>query len=97
MASNTTINMGNDEFIPYIRKNTENCNITNDDLGKFIWLWQKERGGQKTHGGKKQPCLWDKDAQQTDKYHLPYTATQFSFERSLLPGLYTFLDDLARK
>ena len=97
MAANTTINMGNDEFILYIRKNTENCSITNDDLGKLIWLWIEARGGQKTYGGKKQPCFWGKDAQHTDKYHLPYTATQFSFERSLLPELYTFLDELARK
>ncbi len=77
MASSSVIKMGNDEFILYIRKKQKPCSITNDDLGKYIWIWLKKRGGQKTFKGKKQPCLWGKDAANRDKENLPYTATHF--------------------
>jgi hypothetical protein len=33
------IQMGNDEFILYIRKTSINCNLFNNDLGKKIWEW----------------------------------------------------------
>jgi hypothetical protein len=95
MASTSEIKMGNDEFILYIRKTSKICSITNDDLGKYIWIWLKERGANKTYGGKKQLCLWGKDAANRDKDNLPYTATQFEFDRNLLPDLYNYLDELA--
>lgn len=95
MANNSTINMGNDEFILYIRKKATNCSISNDDLGKYIWLWLEKRGAVKSFKGKPQPCLWGKDADNRDKDMLPYNATQFSFQRDLLPELYTYLDELA--
>ena len=96
MESSSLIKMGNDEFILYIRKTSKTCSITNDDLGKYTWVWLKERGANKTHRGKKQPCLWGKDAANRDKDNLPYTATQFSFNRDLLPELYSYLDELAK-
>lgn len=97
MAANTKINMGNDEFILYIRKKATNCSISNDDLGKQIWLWLEKRGAVKTFCGKPQACLWGKDAANRDKDMLPYTATQFSFDRNLLLDLYVHLDDLAQQ
>lgn len=97
MVANTKINMGNDEFILYIRKKMTICSISNDDLGKQIWLWLEKKGAVKTFEGKPQACLWGKDASNRDKDMLPYTATQFSFDRNLLPVLYAHLDDLAQQ
>ncbi len=35
----TSIQMGNDEFILYIRKNHQKCATNNALLGKRIWEW----------------------------------------------------------
>ncbi|MFA8451181.1 MAG: hypothetical protein ACEPOW_10840 [Bacteroidales bacterium] len=58
MAKSSIINMGNDEFILYIRKKATSCNSSNDDLGKQIWLWLKKQGAIKLFEGKPQPYLW---------------------------------------
>lgn len=86
----TKIKMGNDEFILFIRKNSTSCNITNDRLGRLIWEWLRARGGIKII--EDQPCLWGENADNIDELGLPKTATQFSFDRSLLPDLFTYLD-----
>lgn len=41
-----------------------------------------------------QPCLWGPNATNMQDLGLPKTATQFEFERSLLPDLYVYLDSL---
>ena len=84
------ITMGNDEFILYIRKNSNTCNIKNDRLGRIIWKWLRDRGASKIISD--QPCLWGEKADNIDELGLPKTATQFSFDRSLLPDLYKYLD-----
>lgn len=84
--------MGNDEFILYIRKTSNNCTIPNDQLGKMIWIWLRERSAEKTEEDKQ--CLWGSSAANTDELHLPKTAAQFEFSRELLPDLYNYLDEL---
>lgn len=92
---NSTIHMGNDEFILYIRKISLTCSITNDDLGKYIWIWLRDRGAKKIN--EDVPCLWGKTAQNLDALKLPKTAAQFEFNRNLLPELYEYLDELAQR
>jgi transcriptional regulator with XRE-family HTH domain len=91
-----SIQMGNDEFILYIRKNYPNCATTNVDLGKRIWAWIKDNDATATKVGKEEavPCIWGDTAGNIGETKLPTWATQFSFERSLLPSLYDHLDAL---
>ncbi|MDD4575162.1 MAG: hypothetical protein PHI36_01920 [Bacteroidales bacterium] len=89
------ITMGNDEFILYIRKWHPNCKTSTQVLGKSIWIWLKEKKATKL---KEQPqhAYWVK-AEKVEIEMLPEHATQFEFERSLLPELYKFLDELGKK
>jgi hypothetical protein len=89
------ITMGNDEFILYIRKWHPNCKISTPQLGKSIWIWLRDKGAIKL---KEQPqhTYWVK-AEKVEIEMLPEHATQFEFKRSLLPELYTYLDELGRK
>jgi hypothetical protein len=52
----STITMGNDEFILYIRKNSNECSIKNDRLGRLIWEWLRDKGAIKIEEDK--PCHW---------------------------------------
>lgn len=92
----TRIQMGNDEFILYIRKNYRNCATSNVDLGKRIWMWIKERDATAAKVGKEEavPCIWGDTAANIGETKLPIRATQFQFERSLLTSLYDLLDAL---
>lgn len=87
------IEMGNDEFILYIRKTSE-CVKTNDHLGREIWKWLRDRGAVKLYNKKPQPCYWERIGQSIDEKKLPQDATQIEFDRVLLPELYNFLDIL---
>lgn len=93
----STITMGNDEFILYIRKNY-NCTLTNDRIGRLVWKWLKEnsKGINKTRDIERNiPCLWQNSgARKTYGYRLPRTASQMTLNRKILPKLYTFLDEL---
>ena len=95
---NTSIQMGNDEFILYIRKNHPDCAISNDDLGKKIWKWINESDAdvkaEKVRDD--EACLWGKDAANIGETKLPKTAAQFRFESTLLPSLYEHLDALGK-
>jgi hypothetical protein len=88
--------MGNDEFILYIRKNHPNCATSNDQLGKLIWKWIAERDAtaEQVGGGESVPCFWGVSAANIGDTKLPKMATQFQFERKLLPELYDHLDAL---
>ena len=92
----TSIQMGNDEFILYIRKNHPKCPTSNDQLGKRIWEWIKEHDttAAKAGSGESEPCLCSDTGAHLGETKLPYRATQFRFERSLLPSLYDLLDAL---
>ena len=94
-AMTTSIQMGNDEFILYIRKNHPDCATSNDALGKRIWKWTKESAAtaEEVSNGAV-PCIWGKTAAYLGETKLPQSATQFQFERSLLPSLYDLLDSL---
>lgn len=92
-----TITMGNDEFILYIRKNY-NCTLTNDRIGKLVWKWIQEnsKGINKSKDIERNvPCLWQiSRVRKTFGYRLPRAASQMTFQRNLLPKLYSFLDEL---
>jgi hypothetical protein len=84
--------MGNDEFILYIRKQNKKCDLTNDQLGKKIWEWLRDKAqGKEVKENMK--CLWGKNADNIGEKNLPYTATQFEFDRDKLSELYESLDD----
>lgn len=95
-----TITMGNDEFILYIRKNY-NCSLTNDRIGKMAWKWILEN----SKGISKEkdiirgvPCLWQvSKMRKTYGMRLPRAASQITFNRKLLPKLYSFLDEIGEK
>nr|WP_319401822.1 hypothetical protein [uncultured Carboxylicivirga sp.] len=93
-GTNTKIQMGNDEFILYIRKKYPNCNLKNDFIGKQIWIWLKNNDAVKIE--KNKPCVWGEEAQNINEEMLPKTATQFEFRRSILPELYIYIDDLVK-
>jgi hypothetical protein len=92
----TTIKMGNDEFILYIRKNHTSCTTTNDRLGKLMWEWIEKRDStaKQLNDGKSIPCSWSNTGAHISETKLPKTATQFEFERNLLPSLYEHLETL---
>lgn len=90
----STIRMGNDEFILYIRKWNPACMITNEQLGRQIWEWIEKNDRLKPRQLTREECVWGKEANNVSRDDLPYTATQFEFSRSLLPRLYDFLDSL---
>jgi transcriptional regulator with XRE-family HTH domain len=92
----TRIKMGNDEFILYIQKNHTNCTASNDRLGKLIWEWIERRDttAKQLNDGKSMPCSWTGTDAPIGETKLPKTATQFEFERNLLPELYDHLDAL---
>ena len=84
------ITMGNDEFILFIRKIFPQCQQTNAQLGKSIWIWIRDNAsGTKTVDD--QPCYWGDQTASVSDTQLPATATQFEFEISALPDLYRFL------
>ena len=92
----TAVQMGNDEFILYIRKNHTNCATSNDRLGRLIWEWIERRDAtaKQLNDGKSMPCSWTDTGAHIGETKLPKTATQFEFERNLLPELYDHLDAL---
>lgn len=92
----TTIKMGNDEFILYIRKWHSGCKISTKDLGKIIWLWIKEHDSAAEKVEEDKPCHWQTTpgSQNIEQTALPKTATQFKFNRNILPSLYTYLDQI---
>ena len=93
------ITMGNDEFILYIRKQYPNCQLNTKDLGRFIWEWILEHDLNAKQVIEDMPCIWETKTgtKNINEKKLPKTATQFVFERSLLPELYGYLDELASK
>jgi hypothetical protein len=93
---NLQITMGNDEFILYIRKNY-NCSITNPQLGKLIWIWIREQDANAQQIMKDQPCKWGDEFDTSEGTGLPKTATQFAFDRALLPELYNYLSILGQQ
>ena len=91
---NPKIKMGNDEFILYIRKASKSCSLINPDLGKKIWEWILLNDKGAIEDVKDEPCLLGDNTPNTGPKKLPGTATQFEFDRKLLPKLYTFPDTL---
>ncbi|KOO66058.1 hypothetical protein [Xylanibacter rarus] len=88
-----TIKMGNDEFILYCRKNGHGINKTTDQLGRLIWEWIRDKANGRQIENNKE-CLWGQNANNVSPTGLPYTATQFEFDRNKLPDLYDYLDTL---
>ncbi|MDX9791294.1 MAG: hypothetical protein RBT61_10725 [Candidatus Kapabacteria bacterium] len=84
------IQMGNDEFILYIRKNSHTTK-TNDVLGREIWNWIKKNDPTATEIIKNQDCHWGNSGSFIADDNLPKTSTQFEFDIRLLISLYPFL------
>lgn len=57
ITMNPKITMGNDEFILYIRKNY-NCNVSNPQLGKLIWVWIRYHDSNAQQTEKDKACKW---------------------------------------
>lgn len=88
----TTIQMGDDEFILYIRKNS-NCKTHTNVLGREISKWFKAKGILPIK--RDVDCYWEKIGAKIDEEYLPKTAAQFEFDRALLSDLYNELDRIA--
>lgn len=90
------IEMGNDEFILYIRKRYPANRTPNNQLGKRIWQWIRDQApsNEKPTDNGSMPCVWGSSGSFVGETALPANATQFTFDRALLPALYTFLDAL---
>jgi hypothetical protein len=91
-----TILLGNDEFILYIRKHHPACSLPNDALGRRIWVWIQTADPNATKTEEDAPCYWGGNGLFITEDRLPKTATQFSFQRTILPNLYDFLDSLGQ-
>ena len=89
-----TIQMGNDEFILYIRKNYPSCSLTNDQLGKQIWRWLRDNGKAQKVREAPQDSYWGEEGDFVSALRLPSSATQFLFNPETLPQLYAHLDTL---
>ncbi|PCH92383.1 MAG: hypothetical protein COB85_08200, partial [Bacteroidetes bacterium] len=85
--------MGNDEFILHIRKTQPECAITNEILGKKIWIWIKDNdpSALQVEGDEDMPCHWGDTGGFIADTNLPKTACQFEFNCEILPRLYCFL------
>lgn len=88
------INMGNDEFILYLRKNYPNCNTENDQLGRRIWEEIQRLDNNATIINSDQQCEWEIEGNSISSTMLPKTATQFSFDRTILISIYNYLNEL---
>jgi len=91
-----SIEMGNDEFILYIRKTYLRCRTTNDVLGKKIWEWIGNKMPNAEKIKEDESCYWENMGDSISDVKLPKTAAQFSFSRNILPELYDYLDELGR-
>lgn len=87
------ITMGNDEFILYIRKQHPSCTVANPTLGHLIWVWLQQADPNAQLIGRA-PTYWGATGAFVSATKLPETATQFRFDRAVLPDLYTYLDTL---
>lgn len=101
----STITMGSDEFILYIRKQYPECQKTTKNLGLYIAYFMKAKGFYDPNAKSGEPlckkerdCFWEtsKDAESIDPKKLPKTANQYTFNRALLPELYDYLDALGQ-
>jgi len=86
--------MGNDEFILYVRKQYPDCTTTNDVLGRSIWDKLLALDSNARIVERDVTCYWGHAASGVAADKLPQTATQFSFDRAVLPQLYDYLDYL---
>ena len=91
------IEMGNDEFILYIRKRYPGCKRTNEVLGRKIWDWIRENDPNPIQTKEDQICYWRDTGTFIAEDKLPKTATQFSFGIDILPGLFGYLDELGKE
>ena len=60
----------------------------------MIWLWIKNEDKNAEQVEEDRECLWGKTGKFINELELPKTATQFGFDRKILPDLYDYLDTL---
>ena len=95
MKISSSIIMGDDEFILYIRKNYPTCDQYNNILARQISEWFKEKDIEPYK--RDVPCTWDIVGETINDRMLPKTSATFKFDRSLLPELFSQLDELGKK
>jgi len=89
------VEMGNDEFILYIRKNYPECQTDNQVLGRQIFQWLRDNANATEIPEKyDKPCYWGTEGDFISSKKLPYQASAFRFLREQLPNLYLILDRL---
>lgn len=89
------IKMGNDEFILYVRKHNKKSKYDTKKLGELICKWLKENTSLEEKNIEYNiECLWGEQANNIAPDKLPKTASQFVFDRDILPALYDYLDTL---
>ncbi len=91
----STIIIGADELILWLRKNEKAVNTPNDEihgLGVKIRRTIEELGGHIV--AKNQECFWANEADNNNigQYLLPKTATQYELNTDILPQLYDELN-----
>ncbi len=92
-VSKSKITMGNDEFILYVRKRGGAAGAENAGLGRRI-LSEIMRLDPSARCVKEDAVsLWAQE-ESYSLNKLPMTASQFEFERKILPELFEFLDNL---
>ena len=85
--------MGNDEFILHIRKRYPDCNLPNGELGRRIYqkILQLDPNARIVQNDA--PSYWGVEGDFVAESRLPKTAAQISFDASVLPSLFGFLDE----
>jgi hypothetical protein len=90
----TIMIMGNDEFILYIRKRYPNCMQSTSELGRRIYQRIVQMDSNAHIVQEDAPCYWGDTGDFVAEDKLPKTAAQISFDPSILPQLFGFLDGL---
>ncbi|MEC5165966.1 hypothetical protein RCH18_001700 [Flavobacterium sp. PL11] len=88
----TTINIGADELILWLRKNNKAVGKNTPDLGAKILVLIESLGGTKLS---EIQCRWERSAYAdgVDKLDLPKTATQYSIKSNQIGLLYETLNN----
>jgi hypothetical protein len=90
-----TIEMGDDEWILYVRKRYPECPLENAEIGRRVWGWLQAHDPGAQEEATDQPCYWASTMPRAPgNLPLPQTATHVSFSADLLPALFAFLDKI---
>jgi hypothetical protein len=96
----TTIKLGNDDFILFIRKNQRQggkASLTkNNQLGSDIWKFIRDNKIGAKVNEDSIPCQWNPIECNDEGFGLPKNATQFNIDTSKLKILYDKLYEISQ-